>query len=269
MKKKHIFIALAVIVILILVFVGLHILNKKKTQLEYAQLQQDYRESVNNYVPDLDMEAYLKEKEKWNLDPSAPVSEYGMINVNGNTYYLGMTMQEVIDFGYPYVEYLDEEDGNGLGSLVLYYDEDDKDAVTPAMINLTFRLKEGGDRLSRDDYELSSFHLNEYSVSYNQQEYYFGKLSHNAEIIYGIKTDMTYQEVMAILEPLGEQAEVTLRNEAGPYMTVHVTMGEHVYVLNFREMRLSEMNMFLEENQATQSPWDYKIRSWFRAVWNS
>lgn len=248
MNKKRILTIVAVVIVIISVLVGLYALINMGKQYVIDQQQLEFRESVNNYVPDLDMEAYLKEKERWNLEPSAPVSEYGMMNVNGNTFYFGMTMQEVIDFGYPYTEYLDDENGNGLASLVIYYNEDDKERITPAMMNLYFRLKEGGDRLSYEDYELSSVNLNEYSPGHNQEKFYIGEISHNAEIIYGIHTDMTYQEVMEILDPLGEEAEVVLRNDAGHYMTVQVTMGECIYVLSFRELRLCEMEMALIRN---------------------
>lgn len=268
MNKKRILVVLAVIAVIIPLGIGIHMLIKKNQQQQYEKRQLEYRESMENYVPNIDMDAYFKEKERWDIEPSVPVSDYGMMNVNGDTYYFGMTMQEVIDFGYPYSEYLDEGNGSGLGSLVLYYNEDDKEAVTPAMMNLTFRLREGGDPLSYDDYELGSINLNEYCVSGRQQEYYTGRLSHNAEIIHGIHTDMTYEEVMAILEPLGEQVEVHLGHEASPYVTMKVTMGECIYILNFRELRFCEMNMFLEEDQKKQNLIPTKIKLWFYRMQN-
>ncbi len=242
-----------IFVVIGLIFV-LCFLQKKYDQDKYDRLQLKFRESIPNYTPDFDEEKYDKEKEALHLMPSEPVTDYGIINVNGNNYYLGMTMKEVIDFGYPYHEWLNEEDGSGLASLSVFYDRKDEKLGSTPMINCTFCLIENSDKSSYEDYELTSMSLNYVDSS----KFYSERISYNAEIIYGIQTDMTYQEIMEILEPYEDQIKVQLLSDAGPLFTMKLYTDNYVYVFKFREMHLLEISLYYAED---------KVTIWDRILW--
>lgn len=238
-----------IFVVIGLIFI-LCLLQKKYDQNKYDRLQLKFQESIPNYTPDFDEEKYDNEKEALHLEPSEPVTDYGIINVNGNNFYLGMTMKEVIDLGYPYHEWLNEEDGNGLASLSVFYDKKDEKLGFTPMINCTFCLIENGDKSSYEDYELSSLSLN-YVDSSKSSKDYSERISYNAEIIYGIRTDMTYQEIMEILEPYEDRIKVELFSDAGPLLTMKLYTDNHVYVFKFREMHLLEISMYYVEDKVT------------------
>lgn len=247
MNKKVIMKALAIIFILIAAFVLLlvimNIYNKRKAE----QRQIEYRESADNYVSDFDEENYFKEKERLEIPSSEPVTEYGAMNVGGDTYYLGMTMQEIVDFGYSYHEWLDGDE-IGSGSLAVFLEGEEGRFSMPPMLNCYFSLVEGGDADSYEDYRLTSLRLNHFYLG-GYQKYYFGHMSYNAEIIHGIKTDMSYREIMDILEPYEEagQARIELLSDGGSIMFMRLLEGETVYVFTFKDMYLNEINMFRED----------------------
>lgn len=242
--QKGLLILLVIIAVLALLFVFIKVHTKK----EATKRQAEYRESAGNYVDDFDEENYRKEKERLGLPSSEPVKECGVMNVGGDTFYLGMTMQEVVDFGYDYEEWLDG-DQIGYGSMALYLDKDGPIFDMPPMLDCGFELAEGKDGDSYKDYRLSFLHLNQIWGG-GWQEYYSGRLSYNAEIVHGIKTDMSYREIMDILEPYEETGQVRIELFGGGGNSLYMRMFEDgtVYVFEFTHMHLQEIHIFMEEN---------------------
>lgn len=258
---KGAIILFAIIAVFALLFVIMGIYNKWKE----AKRQIEYRETFRNYADEFDAENYGKEKERLGLSPSEPVSECGAINVGGDEYYLGMTMQEIVDLGYPYHEWLDGDE-IGRGSLALYLNEEDARADTPVMLNCGFDLAEGGDADSYEDYVLSGIHLGEVWLG-GSRVYYDGRISYNAEVIHGIRTDMSYWEIMDILEPYEKKGQLRIElfgSGDNAYVIVRVIEGGVVYTYEFWDMHLRNIHMFEEEDMATTTDkLKWKFLKWF------
>lgn len=265
-RNKKVMIKGAIILsVIIAAFVLLFVIMSSYHKREANRRQIEYRETFRNYADEFDAENYRKEKERLGLSPSEPVSECGAINVGGDEYYLGMTMQEIVDLGYLYHEWLDGDE-IGRGSLVLYLNDEDARAVTPVMLNCSFDLAEGGDADSYEDYVLSGIHLGEVWLG-GSRVYYDGRISYNAEVIHGIRTDMSYWEIMDILEPYEEKGQLRIElfgSGDNTYLIVRVIEGGVVYVYEFWDMHLRNIHMFEEEDMATTTDkLKWKFSKWF------